>query len=469
MKLKLFLPFFLFLPLLFVACEDNDDVKTIETVEIDKTTLKVNNFIWDVMDEVYLWQEKMPRDININTETDSKAYFKKLLYTTDDKWSFITDDVEGLLGSFDGHEKTFGYSLIAGKFSNTDNYFFIVEYVENSSPASEAGMKRGDIIIKINGQSITLDNYSEIIYGNTITITKGVLVDNSIAEGGNVTLTSREMDINPILISKVILNEGKKIGYIVYNQFIEDYNSHLDEVFQFFKDEDVSDVILDLRFNSGGYVTAAIHLCSIIAPYNVVSNSQVLIKKQWNKLYQNYWTSKNIMEQLQSTFNPEVTVNMNLSNIYILTSSGTASASELTISGLEPYMNVTTIGEATSGKYTASSTFQPVINNDGDLDQEIKNWAIQPIIFKYSNAVGKTDFKDGLPATHEVEEILLDTYVPQLGDEDEPLLAKAVELITGKKTKSTRISAEPEWERSMRVKSKYDKQKQTLLIPNPLN
>ncbi len=160
---------------------------------------------------------------------------------------------------------------------------------------------------------------------------------------------------------------------------------------------------------------------------------------------------------------------MNLSKIYILTSKGSASASELTISGLQPYMNVVTIGDATSGKYTASATFQPIINDKGDLDTEIKNWAIQPIIFKYSNAQGLTDFNEGLPASHKIKEILLAKDVPQLGDDDEPLLAKAVELITGKTTKAARLTTETGWTPTIRTKSKYDKQKQTLLIPATYN
>lgn len=462
MKKKPILLLYLLIALLLPSCEESDNA------EPQSSYIKVNKFIWEVMDDIYLWQDKMPRNIDLKKESDPKEYFKKLLYSPDDKWSFITDDVKGLLASFEGNEKTFGYSLIAGKFSNSDNYFLVVEYVEHLSPASEAGIKRGDIIIKINGKGITKDNYSEIINGNTITITMGVVTDNGIAEGNQLTLTSKEMNINPLLISNVMQREGKKIAYMVYNQFITSYNSKLDEEFMFYKDNGVTDFILDLRFNSGGHVDAAVHLCSNIAPQSVVSKPEILIKNQWNTFYQNYLTDNNQTQYLQRSFDASVPVNMNLGTVYILTSKGSASASELTISGLLPYMNVVTIGDATSGKYTASATFQPTINDKGDLDPDIKNWAIQPIIFKYANSAGLTDFKNGLTPTYKVEEVLIGVNVPQLGDDNEPLLAKALELITGNSLKSVSAVEKLDWKRVERIKSKFDKHKQTLLIPNPL-
>ena len=280
-------------------------------------------------------------------------------------------------------------------------------------------------------------------------------------------MSSSELTINPILLSKIIETDGKKIGYLVYNQYINEYNAQLTSVFQNFKDQQVDDVVIDLRFNSGGYVDAAIHLSSILAPSSAVSTPSILIKKQWNQFYQDYWAKNNVTNQLQTTFDKTVAVNLNLAKVYFLTSQSSASASELTIVGLQPYMEVITIGEATSGKYTASSTFQPTINDEGDLDPDIDNWAIQPIIFKYANAAGLTDFKDGITPTHPVSEILVASVVPQLGDEDEPLLETAIGLITGNRKKSTQLQTGIQWKKIDRSASKYQKQKQILLVDNP--
>lgn len=462
MKKLLLLPIYLLLVAILVSCEKDETNPEL----LKANNLKVNKFIWEVMDEVYLWQEQMPRNIDINNEPDPIKYFDKLLYQ-DDKWSFITDDVEGLLNGFEGREKTFGYSLTFGQFTGTQTYFGIVEYVNPSTPASEAGLQRGDLIVKINNKEITQSNYMELFYGSTISITKGVLTSSGIALGSTLSMTSRDLAINPILLHKTMDVDGKKIGYIVYNQYITDYNTQLTSIFQEFKNQQVTDVVIDLRYNPGGYVDAAIHLCSILAPQSAVSTPAILIKKQWNQLYQNYWTQNNITEQLQTTFNKDVAVNLDLSRVYFLTSQGSASASELTITGLMPYMEVVTIGQTTSGKYTASSTFQPTINDKGDLDPDIKNWAIQPIIFKYANAAGLTDFKNGLTPNYEVEEVLVAETVPQLGDMDEPFLAKAIQLITGNTTKSAQIGNLLTWKELDRRSSKYEKQKQVLLVPNP--
>lgn len=462
MKKLLLLPFYLFLVAILVSCEKDEANPDSSKANI----LKVNKFIWEVMDEIYLWQAQMPRNIDINKEPDPIKYFDKLLYQ-DDKWSFITDDVEGLLNGFEGREKTFGYSLTFGQFTGTQTYFAIVEYVNPSTPASEAGLQRGDLIVKINNKEITQSNYMELFYGSTISITKGVLTSSGIALGSTLSMTSRDLAINPILLHKTMDVDGKKIGYIVYNQYITDYNTQLTSIFQEFRNQQVTDIVIDLRYNPGGYVDAAIHLCSILAPQSAVSTPAILIKKQWNQLYQNYWTQNNITEQLQTTFNKDVAVNLDLSRVYFLTSQGSASASELTITGLMPYMEVVTIGQTTSGKYTASSTFQPTINDKGDLDPDIKNWAIQPIIFKYANAAGLTDFKNGLTPNYEVEEVLVAETVPQLGDMDEPFLAKAIQLITGNTTKSAQIGNLLTWKELDRRSSKYEKQKQVLLVPNP--
>ena len=457
MKNLLLIPLYFLFATIFVSCEGDDPISN---------TLKVNKFIWEVMDEIYLWQAQMPRNIDINNEPDPIQYFDKLLYQ-DDKWSFITDDVEGLLDSFEGKENTFGYSLAKGSFSNSNALFAVVMYVNPNSPASEAGLKRGDLIVKINNKEITQSNYLELFYGSTISITKGVFANGAIGLGNTLSMTSRELVINPILINKTMEFEGKKIGYIVYNQYITDYNTQLTSIFQEFESQQVTDIVIDLRYNSGGYIEAAVHLCSILAPRSAVSTPAILIKKQWNQLYQNYWTQNNITEQLQTTFDKNVAVNMDLSQVYFLTTKGSASASELTVTGLMPYMEVVTIGQTTSGKYTASATFQPTINEKGDLDPDIKNWAIQPIIFKYANAAGLTDFKNGLAPSHVVEEILVAETVPQLGDVDEPFLAKAIELITGKTTKSARIWNQFAWKELDRRSSKYEKQKQVLLVPTP--
>lgn len=385
---------------------------------------EVNEFIKSTMEDVYLWYKEMP-DISPKSETNPKTFYKKLLYT-EDKWSYITDNANALTNSLSGIETTFGYQLAFYRTtSNSDEYFAVVEYVNDNTPASMAGISRGDYFVRINGEKINANNYMELINGSSITLTKADLVDRNIVETSEtITLTSKKLTINPVLYKSIIEKNGIKIGYMVYTSYVGDLNNLLEEALAYFKAENVSEFILDLRFNSGGDETASTYLCSSLAPKDVVDS--ILIYNKWNDKYDEYWRENNYTSRIERRFE-EVPYNLNLSRLYVLTSSSTASASELTIIGLMPYMNVVRIGETTYGKYTSMILIQP-------KDKSIANWALLPIIAKYTNADGYTDFKDGLVPDYEVVDNLFPAIA--LGSEQEPLLSKALELITGVSTQA---------------------------------
>jgi len=396
-------------------------------------TIAVNEFIQTVMNDVYLWYSEVP-DIDIQYEFDSKAYFDKLLYT-DDKWSWVTDDVVALENSFQGIETSYGWSLAFGQFVDqnstpTGSLFALVEFVYPDTPAEKAGAKRGDMIYKMNGADITENNYMDLLNSSSITYTYGQYGATGITNEKTTSMTALELNLNPVQFTKIIEHGGHKIGYLFYAQFIGNYNSSIDEALQYFKDNQVSDVVLDLRYNPGGTTVAAQHLCSSLAPLDVVNNEKKLVKFQWNDNYQSYWEGKNNQSQLGINFVSTVPVKMGLTKLYIITGQGTASASELTITGLKPYMNVTTVGETTYGKYTASITLKPEDYYTSPSDYSgFDNWAVQPIILKYANSLGVTDFKDGFDADIPVEDDLFST-IP-LGDEKEVMLKTAIEDITG--------------------------------------
>lgn len=418
---------------MLLGCK-KDDVTDNKT-EATALTRKVNGFIKDVMSDVYLWSNNLP-DIDLNYETDSKAYFNKLLYK-DDKWSYITDNVDEWENSLNGIEKAYGYSLTFGRFVDskgaaTGNYFAIVEYVYPDTPAQKAGFIRGSVITQVNGANITTNNYMNLISSDHVTATLGNLSSTGISNAGTVSMTAEELNLDPVLLYKVIEKENHKIGYLFYAQFIENYNPSLQKALEYFKSNQITDLIVDLRYNLGGQISAAKYLCSSIAPLTTVNSGKTLATYQWNDKYQNIWTTEKMTDYTTVTFDKTVPVQLGLNKVTILTGRGTASASELTITGLQPHMNVEMVGDTTSGKYTASITIKPedIYQNESSYS-DFKNWGIQPIVLRYANANGVTNFKDGFAPTYLVTDELLPAQ--PLGDLSEPLLKKAVENITGVK------------------------------------
>ena len=215
----------------------------------------------------------------------------------------------------------------------------------------------------------------------------------------------------------------------MYNGFYPGYESHLNAAFGQLAAQGVTDLVLDLRYNSGGSIATATRLASMITGQ---FNGQLFAKEQWNGKLQAYYEDINpaaLRDNFTNTIGNSSSINsLNLNRIYVLTSKSTASASELVINGLAPYIDVIQIGDFTTGKNVGSITLYDSPDFGREGRSAAHRYAMQPIVLKIVNKDGFGDYLGGLAPTYELPENLSNLGV--LGNPSEPLLSTAIGLIT---------------------------------------
>ena len=261
----------------------------------------------------------------------------------------------------------------------------------------------------------------------------------------NLKLTKVELQTNPILIDTVINWSGKKVGYFSYTQFLSSFDDSLRAIFARFKSKGVNELIVDLRYNGGGYVSSSNLLTNLMVKDIGARENNVMNKKVYNAAYTEYLTKQNDKTSFITKFQNEPNNIGNLNRVFILTSNSTASASELIINNLKPFMEVILVGEHTYGKNVGSFT----------ITDEKKRWnyGLQPITFKITNSVDQSDYGtvNGFIPNYQV----IDNVLPYrlLGDPSETLLNAALNVIgavayksnsTLQSSKMTRKFAQPE-------------------------
>jgi carboxyl-terminal processing protease len=412
---------------LITSCKKEED-----DLPIDSNT-KVNNWILDVMQEVYFWSDRLPKKTDKSMAPE--AYFNSLK-VGEDRFSVLVPNFLELLQSLQGVNKEAGYEYsLSLDYENESNVIAVILYVKPNSPALEAGLKRGDIIFKINNTQITTSNYrtliSELSKQHTIDFRTYDEETKTYKIVSQKSLNVQEIKENPSYLSKVItLNNGVKVGYYVYNFFPVlpqgdvSYLNEMDEIISGFKNSGVTEIVLDLRYNSGGEAAPTINLGSLLG--KGVNSSKIFYENKYNKLVEDFFSSSpNYENRLRRRFlNKEENIGNNLSSnrIFVLTGRNTASASELLINGLKPYMNIILIGHKTVGKNEGSWLID-------DKENPENHYGLMPIVFRYYNSLGQSEFRDGFIPDYEVRDIQLP--LRELGSEDEPLLGKALDIISG--------------------------------------
>jgi carboxyl-terminal processing protease len=419
------------------------------TVEPTDEATVVNGWILEQMKTYYLWNDKIPTNVNLTLTPDK--YFDAILYKYDatlrpdgDRFSWIEPEVAKLEASLAGESTNTGADFQLYSKTNSEEIAGRITLVQPNSPADKAGLKRGDIFTKFNvdGQLVTKTNYSTLLsQGKSYEFTLGSYTNGSwVSTATTKTSEAIVLQKDPLYLDSVYSVGTKKIGYLVYNQFVATpsggtsptYNLKMDKIFARFKAAGINELVLDFRYNPGGYSTASLNLASLVA--RGATKDKIFSKRQWNAtitpaLEKQYGADFFLEKFTEKTEN----VGANLPRVFVLTSKRSASASELVINGLKPYMDVVVIGDVTYGKNVGSITIKD--------DKGRFKWGLQPIVMRSANALGSSDYASGFkPLVTVIENVSEPMYA--FGDRRDPLLNEAMFQITGTRTARRGVTTE---------------------------
>ena len=387
------------------SCKKNTDAVN----QLMSATPDLRDSVYAYSQDIYLWSDNLP----------AASIFKPLSYPTadsvmkkvrtyspfvngkyQDRWSFVID-------------KSVWDNVASGNSSNTGaEYGFVadadlrVKLVYSQSSAGIQGVKRGWKVLKFNGVDATYANINQL---NTELkkALQTIIFQKPDGTQQTTILTSAAYKSDYVMNSNVFTINGNNVGYFAFDSFLGANSGkatmdELDKVFADFKAKNVTELVLDLRYNGGGYGSVSSYLGSLIAPASAVG--KVFVSSVHNKKYSQYNSTDNFKDLVNG---------LKLSRVSIIVNKGTASASEELINGLKPVMTVKLIGNTTHGK--------PV----GYYALPVMNSYVFPVAVKNVNSVGFNDFFQGFS----VDKVQSDDITHDLGDPTEACLKSALDYI----------------------------------------
>lgn len=412
---------------LLLACR-KDDAPPPPVPTGPVTQQETNNWILDSMRYYYLWNDGLPA--RADTQLTAMNFFHSLRKTTDSFSQMIdADNISGTVQKDILHAYGFSYAVIT--IDGIPQPLGLIKFVIPGSASDLNGLHRGDYFTRINGKQLTAYNAveleNELMKAANGTITKAVINDASVIEQEEISIENRLLLENPLYVKKIWNVGNKKTGYIFYNYFEDYFDDDLVSAFTQFKNNNVTELIIDLRYNPGGSLTAAAVLSALTAP-NITEKS-VFIRYSGNNKMGNQSASFESLLSVPSSgkyisFSNLAAGRLSLKRVFVITSPITASSSEVVVNNLKPYMQVVTIGERTYGKDKAS-----VIIKDMRTPQRIA-WMLYPITYLLSNATGQGNYPQGIAPDYPLNELNTLPLLP-IGDSTDPLIARAIQIIDG--------------------------------------
>lgn len=369
----------------FSSCKKNVTPATTETAD-----QMARDSLYYIMNEFYFWYKVMPPVVKTDY-TDPYTLLDAMRYKTLDRWSFVqtfAQYVAQTTGTFVGHGISMGL--------DPSNQVRIVQIYSNS-PLYSKGVRRGWIVKKLNGTDlapifVTKDAtaYSNLIGTSTAGVTNTFLFRTPAGKDSTITSTKSSFTLNTVIFADTLHLKSGITGHLVFDQFIPPSNQELLSAFTYFSQNNIKDLIVDLRYNGGGDISVLTNMASYVAGASRFNSTFLTLT--YNDKNQNANRSFNFA----SVASP-----LSISRLVVITTRGTASASEDFINGLKPSFNVVTIGDTTNGK--------PVGMNGFGYPAKSPSYVFWPITFSLVNSAGQGDFFKGFaPSKYVIDDITHD-------------------------------------------------------------
>jgi carboxyl-terminal processing protease len=357
----------------------------------------------DYMNDQYFWYNK--QGVPNEAATTTSDYLASLLNKPIDRYSFAQSTASADQFFVEGKRTGYGYALA---FADAAQTILKVRLVEPLSPVAAAGLQRSDTIVSIDGKTPAEIASGALAVVSTEGVDRSFVVTNAAGVRRSFTVKSSTFTLSPVISSRVLTAaNGAKTGYLMYQEFISTGAVAMGAAFDSFRAAGVTELVLDLRYNGGGSTLEARNLASLIGGASVggkvFANYRFSDKKSAGNFTQNFSTTGLPGAALQT-----------LSRVFVITSNGTASASELVINALRPFKTVVTIGDTTFGKPFA---FQP---------RSACAISYNAVNIEIANADNFADYSAGFAATCPMS----DDLTKQLGDPAELRTAAALSYIT---------------------------------------
>ncbi|MDO5101891.1 MAG: S41 family peptidase [Lautropia sp.] len=404
-------------------------------------------FMRAYLDEVYLWREHMPLlDPNAPDYQNGsfaqgmRRHFEALLSPAltpkgqrKDRFSDMLPSTVWKLVGEAGGARNFG--LVFQGFTDKTPRDVRVALVHEGSPAAKAGVLRGERLRRLetaDGRSIDVLNASREadlalmrrLLAHLVPAQRVVMVfDKADGTPRRVTLMSTQYQEPPVSALKVLTAaDGAKVGYLFINAFALPLEGAMQQAFAELKAKGIQDLVVDLRYNGGGYVYQAAQLAYMVADTRL-SAGKVFERFQFNNLLQAEMPAarreQSFMHLTSGSRGTGVAggrplPNLGLKRVYVLTGPDTCSSSESFINGLRGIdVEVVLVGGTTCGKPFGSTA------------RDNCGLSYLPILFTGFNHKGEGDYFDGLAPTCAVTD-RLGQGTNTLGDPKETLLSVAL-------------------------------------------